>query len=125
MSSGIFGNSIRSSSKNSMYNPTIWKKYNEEKLRKIWGPGPFRQNMSRGSSMLNVNNDPSGGPNLFNEMEFMKQISYHMLCSKMASIDDLCNKKLNDEAFDFKMESIRKHKEEQKKAAEAAKKKKR
>ena len=117
MSGGIFGNSNKSSSKNSMYNPAIWKNYNEEKFRKIWGPS--RPNMR--SPGMNI----SGEPNFFDEMNFMKQISYHMLCSKVASIDELCDKKLNDEAFDFKMESIRKHKEEQKKAAEAAKKKKR
>lgn len=111
---------------NSNHYDDSWKQY----LNKVPG-GPIRRNNSRlrGNSMGNVNvmNGPNGFMNNpVEEAKLLMNFKYMMLCNKLSTdIKTLCDKKLNDEAFDWKMRAIEEQKAAKKAEAEENKKKKR
>ena len=90
-----------------------------ESIRKMSDREAIRAIMAQQNPENNQQQDEDS-TNKIVEM-FQKQ----MLCNGTPlSFFDLCNKELNDAAFDFRMEMIKKHKEEMKAKADEKKKKK-
>jgi hypothetical protein len=101
-----------------------WKKY----IGNFPG-GPIRRNISRPRGNVNgITPIESSGfmNNPVEEAKLLMNFKYMMLCNKLSTdVKTLCDKKLNDEAFDWKMRTIAEQKAAKKAEAEAAKKKRR
>lgn len=101
-----------------------WKTY----LGRFPG-GPIRRNISRSRGNVNgITPIESSGfmNNPVEEAKLLMNFKYMMLCNKLSTdVKTLCDKKLNDEAFDWKMRTIAEQKAAKKKEEESQKKKRR